>query len=280
MKSTNNNHSTRPPSASPQANAGRATRPVRHLPARAPGRLALPVRHFRRMPGGLLNIVLLSVIFLLVVAGCSSNINMVKKDESVPVPKEKISLPPTGSIWPGENAKNSLFTDNKAKYVDDIITIVIDEYSSGSNSADTSTSRNTSTTAGITSLLGLEQKIMEQNKRMGTSIGLGGTSSNSLSGTGETSRDGTLEAKITAKVVRVLSNGNLAIEGRRRLAINAEDQYIIVSGIIRPEDITSDNVISSQYIADAKIVYTGTGVINDKMRPGWMTRIVDWAWPF
>ena len=227
-----------------------------------------------------LNIVLLGILFLFVVAGCSSNINMVKKDEPVPVPKEKISLPPTGSIWPGENAKNSLFTDNKAKHVNDIITIVIDEYSTGSNSADTTTSRDTSTTAGITSLLGLDKKIMEQNTRLGTSIGLGGASSNSLKGKGETSRDGKLEAKITAKVVRILSNGNLAIEGKRRLAINAEDQYIVISGIIRPEDITSDNVISSQYIADAKIVYTGNGVINDKMRPGWLTRIVDWTWPF
>ncbi|HUV49825.1 MAG TPA: flagellar basal body L-ring protein FlgH [Anaerolineae bacterium] len=225
-------------------------------------------------------IVLISILILFVVAGCSSNINAIKKDEPVPVPKEKIQLPSTGSIWPGENAKNSLFADNKAKHVDDIITIIIDESSSGSNSADTTTSRDTSTTAGLTSLLGLEKKMMEQNSRFGSSIGLGGTSSNSLKGKGATTRDGTLEAKITAKVVEVLFNGNLAIEGKRRLAINAEDQYIIISGIIRPEDITSDNVISSQYIADAKIVYTGNGVINDKMRPGWLTRIVDWAWPF
>ncbi|MBW2650953.1 MAG: flagellar basal body L-ring protein FlgH, partial [Deltaproteobacteria bacterium] len=103
MKSNNNNHLT--------------TRPLDHSITR------------------LLNIALISVLFLLVVAGCSPNVNMVKKDESVPVPEEKISLPPTGSIWPGENAKNSLFTDNKARHVDDIITIVIDEYSSGSNSA-------------------------------------------------------------------------------------------------------------------------------------------------
>ncbi|MDA3835581.1 MAG: flagellar basal body L-ring protein FlgH [Spirochaetales bacterium] len=227
-----------------------------------------------------LNIVLMGILFLFVIAGCSSSINMVKKDEPVPVPKEEISLPPTGSIWPGENAKNSLFTDNKARHVDDIITIVIDEYSSGSNSADTTTSRDTSTTAGLTSLLGLAKEAQEKNTRLGSSIRLGGTSSNSLKGKGETTRDGTLEAKITARVVRVLHNGNLAIEGKRRLAINAEDQYIVVSGIIRPEDITSDNIISSQYIADAKIVYTGSGVINDKMRPGWLTRVVDWAWPF
>lgn len=238
-----------------------------------------------------LNIVLLGVLSLFVIVGCSSNINMVKKDEPAPVLKEKILLPPTGSIWPGENARNSLFTDNKARHVDDIITIVIDEYSSGSNSANTSTGRDTKTLAGITSLLGVDRQIARRNKDLTDgadintagllpSIKVGGSSTNSLTGKGKTSRDGKLEAKITARVVRILPNGNLSIEGKRRLAINAEDQYIVVSGIIRPEDITSDNVISSQYIADAKIVYTGKGVINDKMRPGWLTRIVDWTWPF
>jgi len=237
-----------------------------------------------------LNIVLISILFLFIIAGCSSNVNMVKKDEFIPVPEEKVSSPPTGSIWPGENAKNSLFTDNKARHVNDIITIVIDEYSSGSNSANTTTGRDTKTLAGISALLGLDKQIARRNKDLTDgdiltaglipSIKIGGSSKNSLTGKGKTSRDGKLEARITARVVRVLSNGNLAIEGRRRLTVNAEDQYIVVSGIIRPEDITSDNVISSQYIADARIVYTGKGVINDKMRPGWMTRIVDWAWPF
>jgi len=74
--------------------------------------------------------------------------------------------------------------------------------------------------------------------------------------------------------------GNLMIEGRRQVTINAEDQYLIIGGVIRPQDITADNTIASQYISDARIVYTGEGVINDKMRPGWMTRVVDWVWPF
>jgi len=64
------------------------------------------------------------------------------------------------------------------------------------------------------------------------------------------------------------------------LTVNEEDQYIIISGVIRPEDVTSDNVISSQYIADARIVYTGKGIADDKMRPGLLTRAVDWIWPF
>jgi flagellar L-ring protein precursor FlgH len=55
---------------------------------------------------------------------------------------------------------------------------------------------------------------------------------------------------------------------------------MILTGIIRPEDITNDNLILSQYIADARITYTGRGVVDDKMRPGWLTRIIDWVWPF
>ena len=78
----------------------------------------------------------------------------------------------------------------------------------------------------------------------------------------------------------MLANGNLAIEGRRQLTINEEDQYIVLTGVVRPEDVSEDNEVSSRHIAQARIVYTGKGIIDDKMRPGWFTRIVDWVWPF
>jgi len=101
-----------------------------------------------------------------------------------------------------------------------------------------------------------------------------------MKGQGDTSRNNTLVARISARVIRVMENGDLMIEGRRQVTINAEDQYLIIGGIIRPQDITAENTIASQYISDAHIVLTGTGVIDDKMRPGWATRIVDWVWPF
>ncbi len=237
-------------------------------------------------------IILMSVLFLFAAAGCFSTVDdVVKKDEFIPVQAKETPPPPMGSIWPGENAKNSLFTDNKARHVNDIVTIVIDESSSGSNSANTTTARDTSTLAGISALLGMDRKIARSNKDLTDgddiytagllpSLQVGGTSANSLTGKGATTRDSELQARITARVIEVLPNGNLNIEGKRRLAVNEEDQYIVISGTVRPDDITSDNVISSQYIADAKIVYTGKGVVDDKMRPGWLTRIVDWAWPF
>jgi len=217
---------------------------------------------------------------LLVIMGCSSHLEMMMKtDQSASPPIIKRPTSP-GSIWPGENMNNSLFADRKARYVNDIVTIIIQESSEGGNKATTNTGRDTNTSAGIEALLGLEQKIMEQNTRMGTAIEVGGKSSSSLKGTGNTSRGSSLEARLTARVVKVLDNGNLVIEGKRQLTVNAEDQYIIITGIVRPEDITSDNLIASQYIADARIIYTGKGIINDKMRPGWLTRIIDWVWPF
>lgn len=226
--------------------------------------------------------------------GCASNPKAIKMDQPATVAESRdVKMPPPhapGSIWPGETRANSLFTDNKARYVNDVVTIIIDESSTGGNSADTKTSKDATLSAGITSFLGVEKFIGRRNKDLTDgdiftggsepSINIAGSSKNSLAGKGATSRDGTLRAKITARVIEVLENRNLVIEGRRQLMVNAENQYIVITGIIRPEDITSDNMISSQYVADARIVYTGNGVINDKMRPGWLTRMIDRTWPF
>ena len=89
-----------------------------------------------------------------------------------------------------------------------------------------------------------------------------------------------MTGRISARVVKILSNGNLYIEGKRQLTINAEDQYLIVSGVVRPEDISIENTVASYSISDAKIHYAGKGVVDDKLRPGWLTRLVDWVWPF
>lgn len=220
------------------------------------------------------------ILMLSMTVGCASAKNdMVKDMPSAPIVPQAVSSQP-GSLWPGENVRNSLFTDNKARRVNDIVTIVVSETSTGTSKASTNTSRDTTTTAGIATLLGIEKSILDRNENMKPKIGLGGTSSNSLKGEGDTNRGTTLTARLTAKVIQVLDNGNLKIEGKRQVSLNAEDQYIVISGIIRPEDITTGNLIYSQYISDAKIYYNGDGVINEKMRAPWLTRVVDWVWPF
>jgi flagellar L-ring protein precursor FlgH len=211
--------------------------------------------------------------------GCSKNLYH-QADHPQFAPPEIKKTPLPGTIWAGENAANSLFADRRAKRVNDVVTIVVSENSVGGNNANTNTSRDTSTNAGVTSVLGMEGSILDLLRKGTANISVGGTSSNSLKGVGQTSRDGNLMATMSARVMNILENGNFLIEGRKQVTVNAEDQYLILTGIIRPDDIATDNTILSQYLADAKIVYTGKGVVDDKMRPGWLTRIVDWVWPF
>lgn len=199
--------------------------------------------------------------------------------KTLPTPIVK-SGPSPGSLWPGESSRNMLFTDNKARYVNDIVTIIIDESSSGQNQASTNTSKNSASNSDVSAFLGLDTSIKNANSNMGGKITVGGTSTSTLKGEGDTSRGGKLQARLTARVVKVLNNGNLLIEGRRQLTLNAEDQFIVITGVIRSEDIMADNWVLSSNMADARIVYTGSGVLTDKQHPGWMTRALDWGWPF
>ncbi len=222
-----------------------------------------------------------SVILLFLLAGCAAGGDLVKSEPPNQLAGPRFSSPPaTGSLWPGENTRNTLFADNKARQEDDIVTIVVSELTDGASKASTNTSRDASTTAGIAALLGLDKSLQQANENLKPKIEVGGSASNTLKGQGDTSRTSKLSARLTARVLKVMENGNLFIEGRRQLTMNGEEQCIVVSGIVRPEDITSDNLIASQFIADARIYYTGDGVINDKMQPGWLTQILDKVWPF
>ncbi|MEE9912657.1 MAG: flagellar basal body L-ring protein FlgH [Deltaproteobacteria bacterium] len=226
-----------------------------------------------------LSIIVLPVIAMLLITGCWQTKTIVRPEVENTPPQQVVQAAP-GSIWRGESDKNMLFADKKARYVNDIVTIIIAEAAQGGNKASTGTSRDSTQAASIDAFFGVENSIINSNANMGGKIAIGGKSTNALKGQGDTTRNNSLVGRISARVIRVMDNGNLMIEGRRQVTINAEDQYLIIGGIIRPQDITAENTITSQYISDARIVYTGEGVINDKMRPGWMTRIVDWVWPF
>ena len=222
----------------------------------------------------------LPALCFLVLGGCSARMDMVNNQPPDLPPAPLASALAPGSLWPGENTRNMLFTDIKARRINDIVTIVVNEISVGTTKASTNTSRDTSTAAGVGALLGLEKSVENSNDNLKGNIKVAGTSSNSLKGAGDTSRKTVLTANLTARVLKVLENGNLFIEGRRQLTMNGEDQYVVISGIVRQEDINSDNIVASQYISDARISYVGAGIINDKMKQGWLTRVADAVWPF
>lgn len=177
-----------------------------------------------------------------------------------------------GSIFSG--GSGLLFSDQRAKRIGDTIIVDIVENTSSKMDANTDLTREST----------MEVKVPYSSKMMDflpdPANALIAESKNDFKGKGSSDRKGQISASIGASVVNVLPNGNVVIEGKREMTVNNETQYITVSGVVRPEDIGSDNHVKSTYLADARIVYSGTGVIADKQRPGWFARIFDKIWPF
>jgi flagellar L-ring protein precursor FlgH len=196
--------------------------------------------------------------------------------EAPPVPSD----PRTGSLWQVDAPLNDLFVNPKARQVGDIVTIRIVESASASNKAKTNTGRSSSLAAGLESFFNAEKRFPSDQPFFNPFSQIKGNMSSTFDGQGTTSRSGDLNAYITARVSRMHFNGNLEIIGSREVTVNNEKQLISLSGIIRPRDISPDNVVLSTYISDAKITYSGTGVIDDRQKPGWLVRIVDKIWPF
>ena len=195
-----------------------------------------------------------------------------------------------GSLWQVRSSFNGLFIDTKARNIGDIVTVKIEESAQATNRANTETERSSGLEAGIDKLFGIEawwqNEILpdvDDNIPKIDPFGnpsVKGSISSDFKGDGETSRSGNLEAYITCRVVDVMANGNLKIVGTREVMVNNENQLIILSGVIRPRDISDTNIILSTFISDAKIAYSGSGVVDDRQRPGWLANLLNNAWPF
>ena len=234
---------------------------------------------------------ILVFIILGLVAACAGNPANVKPNKAIvqAIQDEDFSgenvarRDPTSDagLWK-EISSRALFQDLRAYKAGDLVTINIVETSKASKKSDTKTSRQSSIDMGISNALGWESKL--ENLGAGTGFDnkamFKASAKNSHDGSGSTTRDESMTAYITARVTKVMPNGNLFIKGTRQVRVNHETQFITLSGVIRHEDISPDNTILSSYIADAKIEYTGSGPISDKQRAGWLTRALDTIWPF
>jgi len=166
------------------------------------------------------------------------------------------------SLW---NDGYSLYTDTKARQPGDLVTLIIVERSQATSSTTTQTGKDASVEFGP--LLWGGSVLIP---------GLGVDAGDNFRGGGSTTRGGSLNARMTAQVVDVLPNGVLRIEGRQTIIVNGEEQVIVVSGLVRPQDIKPDNTVLSTFVADATITYQGTGPIGDKQQPGLLTRLLNW----
>ncbi len=169
-----------------------------------------------------------------------------------------------GSLW--KNGSGDILADRTARKEGDLITIIINETSSASYSAETKADKNdkTSIAKGIGPILA----------NLIPNWGIGASST--VNGKGTTTAEGQFSARMTAVVKKVLGNGNLIIEGTRTITTNRETQTILLSGIVRREDVRPDNTVLSSFIADASIKTTGKGMIADRQRKGVLTWLLDW----
>jgi len=214
-------------------------------------------------------------------AGCSSGPNVSSKLIVPPLPPPKT----VGSLWQEENGRAYLYEDLRAMRPGDILTIKISEKHKGSKSADTKAERESTMDNSLTAsanggmgYLGIPGLRLGAEATRG--LGIDASAKSKFGGKGATNREDTLTGTISAIVTDVLPNGDLRIEGRREVTVNSEKQIMTLSGVVRRVDVDTKNQVLSSAIADAKIEYSGLGVVDEVQRPGWLVRILDYIYPF
>jgi flagellar L-ring protein precursor FlgH len=195
-------------------------------------------------------------------------VNSLTKNSSIKSKKHEGSLFGRGD--------NPLFSDKKAMKQNDIVTIEIDENTIQLTSANKSLSDSSTSSLGGGVSTGLVKKPLGGL----SDISFKTDSSSSFNGSGTTTTNEKFTTTISARIVRVLENGNYFISGSRELLLSGTKQIVKITGVIRPYDIDQFNTINSKYIADAKILYESEGDIGESIKQPWGTRMVKSVWPF
>lgn len=186
----------------------------------------------------------------------------------------------TASLWRESRGPNEYFRDDRAWQAMDLLTIVVTEKSQATKEADTEVKSKSDVSAAISALLGLEKQVKAANPDVNPDNLVSATTKNDFKGEGDTSRKGSLTARISAMVVEVLPSGILRIEGEKIISVNSEEETMVISGLVRTQDITSNNEVDSAKIANMRIDYYGTGTVGDAQHGGWLGRAMKRFWPF
>jgi flagellar L-ring protein FlgH len=193
-----------------------------------------------------------------------------------PVPSSSLQAPPSinGSLYK-TNYSLSLFSDQQATQVGDIITVIFDEQYNSSKSAETSSNKDSTNTANPVSIL----NTVPGWRNLGLDINV--DHKRSFKGKGDADRSNSLSGTISVTVSDILPSGVLQIRGEKWLTLSEGDEYIRIMGLIRPQDITPQNTVMSSKVADARIKFGGRGNLNNATKEGWFGRMTNSAWwPF
>ena len=208
-------------------------------------------------------------------AGCSS-VREAKISESFQmnydevVPTKEVS--PDGAIYSRSNA-GFFLGDRRAQRVGDVLTVTLAENLNATKALNAAGSKSNNISMTLPNAL-FGAGALNIPALRGGGANLAASNTSNTSGTVTADQSNTITGDITVIVTRVYENGNLWIQGQKMLSVNQGEEYVRVSGVIRPEDIQAGNVVSSTKIAQAQITYTGAGDLNDNTKQGWFGRIV------
>ncbi len=189
-----------------------------------------------------------------------------------------------GSLFAASEA-DTLFEDSRARRVGDIVVVKLVENTKAQNKAETSSNKKSSNDYQVANMFNRGHAGFIPFMPIGPqpSVGvpiLDTESASGINSTGKTKRENYVTTSLATRVLRVLPGGLMEIEGAREIRVNEETEYMVVRGMIRSKDVSADNSVLSTQIADASIEYYGKGVLADKQKPGWFSRLMDNVWPF
>ncbi len=198
---------------------------------------------------------------------------------SMPMPRPQSDPAEANSLW--RQGSRAFFKDQRAANVGDIVTVLVNITDNADLKNESSATRNGSETLGAPNLLGLERSVPRVfGKSVSPSSLVSTTSTNGNTGTGAIKRNETITLRLAGVVTQVLPNGNLAVAARQEVRVNSELRDLQVSGVIRPQDIASDNTVLHDRMAEARISYGGRGQMTDVQTPRYGQQLLDILLPF
>lgn len=198
---------------------------------------------------------------------------------SMPMPTPEIITKQRNSLWASN--RQAFFEDQRADNVGDILTVTLDIKDKAELDNETERKRDSEEQAGLPALLGYESDLAKVLPEAIDPANLASaTSTSDHKGTGTIDREEKIQMKLAATVTQILPNGNMVITGRQEVRVNFENRILELAGVIRPQDITIDNTISYDKVAEARVSYGGKGQITDVQQPRYGQQVYDVLFPF
>ncbi len=199
------------------------------------------------------------------------------KPVQMPMPKPEPASYAANSLW--RNGSRAFFKDQRAHQVGDILTVTVNFTDKANIANETQRSRTNKEDTGVSDFIGSKLLTGKAASVLPGRV-LTADSTSSSDGKGSVQRQENLQTSVAAVVTQLLPNGNLVVEGKQEIRVNFEIRELVVAGIVRPEDIQSDNTIDSSKIAQARIAYGGRGQISDVQQPRYGQQVLDVLLPF